>query len=233
VGSAVRSISGGNFAVLVDCDNIPSSKINVVFDTIRSLGGKTIDRRLYGHNFASERLRGWNETAVHWSFKKVEVPHYVKGKNLNDVSLIIDAMELGNQQDVDCFAIVSSDSDYIPLAARLRDSGKSVIGFGMQGHSSKSLIKAYNSFIYLDGASVCSRKETSCEHSDKYASAAQLARGDVSLTQDPATNEVLGGRALTHPQYRAPLDAEEISLTHDLIIPTPPSSVNTSISNTL
>jgi hypothetical protein len=66
VGSAVRSVSGGKFAVLVDCDNIPYSKINVVFDTIRSLGGTAIDRRLYGHNFASGQLKGWNKAAAHW-----------------------------------------------------------------------------------------------------------------------------------------------------------------------
>ena len=151
VGSAVRSVSGGKFAVLVDCDNIPYSKINVVFDTIRSLGGTAIDRRLYGHNFASGQLKGWNKAAAHWLFTKVETPRYVKGKNLNDFLLTIDAMELMSHQDVNCFAIVSSDSDFIPLAARLRASGKSVIGFGMQ-QTPESFIKACNSFTKLDGA---------------------------------------------------------------------------------
>ena len=42
------SISEGKFAVIVDCNSTPSSKINAVFDTIRPLGGEAMDRRLYG-----------------------------------------------------------------------------------------------------------------------------------------------------------------------------------------
>jgi hypothetical protein len=48
VGSAVQSISEGTFAVIVDCDNTPSSMINAVFDTIHPLGGEAMDRRLHG-----------------------------------------------------------------------------------------------------------------------------------------------------------------------------------------
>lgn len=212
MGNAFRSISGGKFAILVDCDNMPSSKIHVVFDTISSLGGVPIHRRLYGNDFASRRLKRWDKAAAKWLFTKVEAKRYVKGKNLIDFVLTIDAMKLLSHQDVDCFVIVSSDSDFTPLVLHLRESGKYVIGFGMH-QTPLPFIKAYNSFIYLDGVSVCARKETSCEHSDTHASTL-LARGDVTLTQSSATNQVLGGRGLTNPLFSAPLDAEEKGSMH-------------------
>ena len=54
------------------------------------------------------------------------------GKNATDSALIIDAMDLLYSGNVDGFAIVSSDSDFTPLATRLRESGKRVIGVGQR-----------------------------------------------------------------------------------------------------
>ena len=44
--------------------------------------------------------------------------------------MIIDAMDLLYSGNLDGFCIVSSDSDFTRLAARLREAGKLVIGMG-------------------------------------------------------------------------------------------------------
>ena len=63
--------------------------------------------------------------------------------------MIIDAMDLLYGGNLDGFCIVSSDSDFTRLAARLREAGKLVIGMG----ESKALgpfVKACDQFKYLD-----------------------------------------------------------------------------------
>ena len=55
---------------------------------------------------------------------------YTTGKNATDSALIIDAMDLLYTGNLDGFCLVSSDSDFTKLASRLRESGKTVYGFG-------------------------------------------------------------------------------------------------------
>ena len=74
---------------------------------------------------------------------------YTTGKNATDSAMIIDAMDLLYGGNLDGFCIVSSDSDFTRLAARLREQGKLVIGMG----ESKALgpfVKACDQFKYLD-----------------------------------------------------------------------------------
>ena len=59
---------------------------------------------------------------------------YTTGKNATDSAMIIDAMDILYSGTVDGFCIVSSDSDFTRLAARLRESGMQVIGMGERKH---------------------------------------------------------------------------------------------------
>ena len=63
--------------------------------------------------------------------------------------MIIDAMDILYSGQVDGFCIVSSDSDFTRLAARLRESGMIVVGMG-ERKTPKSFISACNRFKYLD-----------------------------------------------------------------------------------
>lgn len=60
-----------------------------------------------------------------------------------------DAMSIFYEKDVEIFIIVSSDSDYIPLTQKLRESKKQVIGMG-ENKANKSYINAFSAFHYLD-----------------------------------------------------------------------------------
>ena len=74
---------------------------------------------------------------------------YTTGKNATDAAMIIDAMDILYSGNVDGFCIVSSDSDFTRLVARLRESGKQVIGMG-ESKTPKPFISACNQFKYLD-----------------------------------------------------------------------------------
>lgn len=63
--------------------------------------------------------------------------------------LVIDAMDIMFQDNVDGFCIVSSDSDFTRLVSRLRESGKRVIGMG-NSCASKTFISACNEYKFID-----------------------------------------------------------------------------------
>lgn len=63
--------------------------------------------------------------------------------------MIIDAMDILYSGNVDGYCIVSSDSDFTKLSARLRESGMMVIGMG-ERKTPKPFISACNLFKYLD-----------------------------------------------------------------------------------
>ncbi len=63
--------------------------------------------------------------------------------------MIIDAMDLLYTRNFDGFCIVSSDSDFTRLAARIRESGVTVYGFG-QKKTPKAMVGACDRFIYTE-----------------------------------------------------------------------------------
>ena len=54
----------------------------------------------------------------------------MSGKNVADIALVIDAMELLYKNPCDGICIVSHDSDFTALALKIREAGKSVYGVG-------------------------------------------------------------------------------------------------------
>jgi len=58
-------------------------------------------------------------------------------------------MDLLYSGNVEGFAIVSSDSDFTPLATRLRESGKRVIGVGRRT-TPKPFVEACERFVFLE-----------------------------------------------------------------------------------
>ncbi|KAK4629660.1 hypothetical protein CLAFUW4_07628 [Fulvia fulva] len=75
---------------------------------------------------------------------------YTTGKNATDGAMIIDAMDLLYIGRFASFCIVSSDSDFTRLAARIREQGVTVYGFGNRHNTHRAFVAACNEFIYLD-----------------------------------------------------------------------------------
>jgi uncharacterized LabA/DUF88 family protein len=115
-------------ALLIDGDNISASYITSILDELTEIGVTTI-KRIYG-DWTRPEMRSWREELLNRSIQPVQQFANVSGKNATDSALIIDAMDILYLKDVDCFCIVSSDSDFTRLASRLAESGKMVIGMG-------------------------------------------------------------------------------------------------------
>jgi uncharacterized protein (TIGR00288 family) len=82
----------------------------------------------------------------------MEIPERGKtGKNHADIQLCVDAMDLCySKEHVDTFVVVSGDSDFTPLVAKLKENGKSVIGLGMKESTSDLLASSCDEFIYYE-----------------------------------------------------------------------------------
>ncbi|AOF93373.1 NYN domain protein (plasmid) [Sinorhizobium sp. RAC02] len=74
---------------------------------------------------------------------------YTTGKNASDITLVIDAMDLLHSGRSDGFCLVSSDSDFTRLAARIREQGADVFGFGEQ-KTPESFRQACRRFVYTE-----------------------------------------------------------------------------------
>src|SRR6476619_234911 len=119
-----------NVALLIDADNASPDHLDQVLLVLGALGTINI-RRAYG-NWAKSSLKGWgNLTGVH-SIVPMQQFDVVKGKSSTDMRMTIDAMDLLYRGHVDGFGIMSSDSDFLPLAQRIREEGLPVYGFGTQ-----------------------------------------------------------------------------------------------------
>jgi uncharacterized LabA/DUF88 family protein len=91
----------------------------------------------------------------------IDVPPSTRsGKNGADIRLVIDALELAYQREhIDVFAIASGDSDFCPLAYKLRENKRYVIGLAVREASSPLFVKACDEFIYLTPPKVRAEKK--------------------------------------------------------------------------
>ncbi len=83
----------------------------------------------------------------------VDVPPSTRaGKNGADVRLVIDALELCYlREHIDTFVIASGDSDFCPLAHKLRENDRTVVGMAVKESTSPLFVKACDEFMYLRG----------------------------------------------------------------------------------
>lgn len=134
-------------AVLIDADNASPRIVAGLFDEIATIGEASV-RRIYG-DFSSSRSQGWADVLSRYAI----IPHqqfaYVTGKNASDITLVIDAMDLLHSGRLDGFCLVSSDSDFTRLAARIREQGVDVFGFG-EKKTPESFRQACRRFIYTE-----------------------------------------------------------------------------------
>ena len=117
-----------NIALLIDADNASPIHLDEVLLVLGELGTINI-RRAYG-NWAKPSLKGWGELTGFHSILPVQQFDVVKGKSATDMRMVIEAMDLLFGGRVDGFGIMSSDSDFLPLAMRIKQDGLPVYGFG-------------------------------------------------------------------------------------------------------
>ncbi len=99
-----------------------------------------------------ERYKEFKAGMHHAGFELIEIPHVKQsGKNSADIRMVVDALDLCyTKPHVDTFVIISGDSDFSPLVAKLRENDKGVIGLGVKNSTSDLLIASCDEFIYYD-----------------------------------------------------------------------------------
>lgn len=160
------------FAVLIDADNVSVKYIKIILDEISKDGIATY-KRIYG-DWTNPALVSWKSTLLDNSVLPIQQYSYTTGKNSTDSAMIIDAMDILYSEQVDGFCLVSSDSDFTRLAARLRESGMTVIGMG-ESKTPNSFIAACNKFKYLDILSAAEEDEPEEAHKPQSAQQSKKA----------------------------------------------------------
>ena len=176
-------------AVLFDAENIASKYTPVILNEANALGSVII-RRIYG-DWTAREMSSWKQVILDHSIQPIQQYRNVSGKNSSDSALIIDAMDLLYQGRVDAFCIVSSDSDFTRLAARLRESEKFVLGLGEQ-KTPQSFISACSKFAYLDLLYEAAQPEKS-EKTEKKAKS--KGKSQKKAAQPPEKSAVPESRA--------------------------------------
>ena len=135
-------------ALLIDADNAPASKIDVILAEVARHGAANV-RRAYG-NWKSPNLQQWEATLHAYSIRPIQQFAYSSGKNASDMAMVIHAMDLLYARTVDAFAIVSSDADFTPLVMRILTDGVKVYGFG-EKKTPGPFVNACSQFTYVEG----------------------------------------------------------------------------------
>ncbi|WPU08951.1 NYN domain-containing protein [Pseudarthrobacter oxydans] len=135
-------------ALLIDADNAPASKVDVVLAEVAKHGVANV-RRAYG-DWKSAHLKQWEASLHPYAIRPMQQFAYSTGKNASDMAMVIDAMDLLQAGSVDGFALVSSDADFTPLVMRILSDGLKVYGFG-ERKTPEPFVNACSLFTYVEG----------------------------------------------------------------------------------
>jgi uncharacterized protein (TIGR00288 family) len=137
-----------NVALGVQEANYPRFDIDKVLERLLVKGNIVVKKAYCDWDRYKEFKRSMHEAA----FELIEIPHVRQsGKNSADIRMVVDALDLCyTKAHVDAFVIISGDSDFSPLVAKLRENNKVVIGVGVRKSTSDLLTAACDEFIFYD-----------------------------------------------------------------------------------
>ena len=164
--------------VLIDADNVPASYAEAIFEEIAALGEASV-RRIYG-DWSAQRLAGWAKKVAALGLVADQQFSNTKGKNASDIGLVIAAMDFLHSGLFDGFVLVSSDSDFTRLAARIREQGLDVYGIG-EKKTPEAFRMACKRFIYVENLS------SIVEEAPRVAARSEVAEGVTAVK--PGTKE--------------------------------------------
>lgn len=147
MGTTMPNEQNQILALLIDGDNASPKIVSGLLAEIANYGTASV-KRIYG-DWTKPNLNGWKDCLLEHSIQPVQQFAYTTGKNATDGAMIIDAMDLLYTGRFSGFGIVSSDSDFARLAARVREQGVTVYGFG-ERKTPRPFITACDKFVYFD-----------------------------------------------------------------------------------
>ena len=194
-----------NLALFCDFENIalgvrdaryPQLDIRLVIERLL-LKGSIVVRKAYCD---WDRYKDFKAGMHYAGFELIEIPHVKQsGKNSADIHMVVDALDLCyTKPHVDTFVVISGDSDFSPLVAKLRENNKGVIGIGVKNSTSDLLIAGCDEFIYYDDLVRQQQKPRPTRRTRKPPVKAATA----SATAEPPTAE-------SHAEAAAPPESKE------------------------
>lgn len=145
-------------AVFVDAENVTNwikqDGIKLLIEELMQ-SGQIIVRRAYGAWSRPELAK--HQSAINQQgFQLMHCYHPITGKNTADIQMTMDVIECTWQlPTIDCFVLVTGDSDFSPVFRRLREMGKEVIGVGCHSILSDCVKTSCSRFIYTDDYIEC------------------------------------------------------------------------------
>ena len=174
-------------ALLVDAENVSYHRSGQVMSAVKNnLGGLVTVKRIYA-DWTKPNLSAWKAELRKHAFLPIQQYSFTSGKNSTDFALVIDAMDLLYQNDIDVFYIVSSDSDFTRLAMRIRESGKMVIGMG-EKNTPESFVRTCHDYIFFEGNQDACGSASSVSSSP---SAGSKEKGSTSQKMTPGISRKL------------------------------------------
>jgi len=133
-------------ALLIDSENVSDIYIEDIMKEIPKYG-KLVIARFYGD--INKISKSWQDKAVDFAIKPYHQYNTASGKNAADMDMALDALSIKYDDKADIFFIVSSDSDFTPLAVRLKEQGATVIGIGDERKVTNAFKSACSEFKYF------------------------------------------------------------------------------------
>lgn len=130
--------------LLIDADNVSTDVMEQAVEALLAEHGALHVRRAYCTAESAVKHQAL--------FKRLGIRPMVNlstGKNSTDIALAVDALDLALSERPDVVAIASSDSDFAPLVARLREKGCRVVGIGQQGKTGDETQTVYDGFTVM------------------------------------------------------------------------------------
>lgn len=143
-------------ALLIDCDNVSHNAIDGVLEELAKYGMANV-RHAHG-DWNDQSLSGWADKLHPYAIRPMQQFAYTKGKNATDSAMIIDAMDLLYSNNIDAFALMTSDSDFTPLVLRILENGMPVYGFG-EKKTPQPFVDACSPFIFTENLSSDSKDD--------------------------------------------------------------------------
>ncbi|MFK8053210.1 MAG: NYN domain-containing protein [Woeseiaceae bacterium] len=116
----------------------------------------------------------------------IDIPRTkMSGKNSADIRMVVDALDLCYaKQHIDAFALISGDSDFSPLASKLKENDKRVIGCGIKSSTSDLLIGNCDEFIYYDDLARTAPKKKKATRSRKKPTPRDKQQDAIDMTHE-------------------------------------------------
>jgi len=137
-----------NLALGVRDSKIGEFKIDLVLKRLLEKGRIVFKRAYCDWTRYREAMREFHGHGI----EMVDIPQRRQGgKNSADIRMVVDALDLCySKGHIDAFALLSGDSDFSPLASKLKENDKRVIGCGVKSSTSDLLISSCDEFVYYD-----------------------------------------------------------------------------------